>query len=768
MPLREEDKIEPPYIGRQGIKPDGPKSEEFFKPLPMPGDAGAPVRSPAWDTLLAAPRGPGVLMFNNPTQSFFLDGFVQRSGALPPVTPGERFAAEWEDMKLRSHSISESSAWYDAYERVGEQYEKDFGKPLVNPFNLRPGPERDAASRAREKALEEARAQGRFYSTDEDIREQIARDLQISKDRADRARAAPQSWWSEAAGMAGRTVGAMADPALWPTLFVGAGSTSILRGAAIEAAIGAGTELPIQLKAMQFNERYGIPYSADEVIENTLFAAGGAAGIYGGLRLGARGLGLLVRRAYPDIEAAPRPVRDALNVVEAENLHADLRPGHPLADGIHERAVARALDQVAEGAPVTVRTADLDAVVTGSAAARLASQVEELRAGELRERPAPLTEADLDRLEAGADRALYRDVLESVRHLEVESRRLEREAPQDLTTFLVRRGGLQDENALSLGGDIRQMLGRVQERPGLVNNQSGLDLDEAAQAAWEAGYLRNRPNADERPTPRDLLDALREDFTGEVKHYPAGSEGWQAARAQLAAVDQSLNDLGIVWRGQTEDSIVSQLREVAPRVRDLPGRTLDDLEREWSEAAAASTETPGATVARRMSETARKAAREAEERAPAAERMVEREVRDIVESFPAYKAQRLAEIDRLIETTAARVRALEQSVGEKALGAADAVYTRVQPVLQITAAVGSPIPFEIPEKLSRLDAARGALDALKRERRQLLEADELKIPVGIDEDGRPIMGSARGALEAAERRVRDSQAINQCVVGAAL
>lgn len=73
-----------------------------------------------------------------------------------------------------------------------------------------------------------------------------------------------------------------------------------------------------------------------------------------------------------------------------------------------------------------------------------------------------------------------------------------------LTSWLVSNGGLRDP-----GYDVRTIIGGARCRPGLVNNKSGMDLDDAALNAWEAGYLGQ---TDERPTINDLLDAIDRDM----------------------------------------------------------------------------------------------------------------------------------------------------------------------------------------------------------------------------------------------------------------
>jgi uncharacterized protein (DUF2384 family) len=71
-----------------------------------------------------------------------------------------------------------------------------------------------------------------------------------------------------------------------------------------------------------------------------------------------------------------------------------------------------------------------------------------------------------------------------------------------LNSFLVREGGLRDES-----GELSHITGGAKGRPALINNASGLSLDEATLRAWQEGYL----GGVERPTTADLLDAIAQD-----------------------------------------------------------------------------------------------------------------------------------------------------------------------------------------------------------------------------------------------------------------
>lgn len=85
--------------------------------------------------------------------------------------------------------------------------------------------------------------------------------------------------------------------------------------------------------------------------------------------------------------------------------------------------------------------------------------------------------------------------------------------PESLTSFIVARGGLKNQQ-----GDVGHLSNFGKDRPGLINNRSGMNLDDAARLAWEEGFFSLRDvDPGTRPTISDFLDALSDDiFDGTV------------------------------------------------------------------------------------------------------------------------------------------------------------------------------------------------------------------------------------------------------------
>jgi len=119
--------------------------------------------------------------------------------------------------------------------------------------------------------------------------------------------------------------------------------------------------------------------------------------------------------------------------------------------------------------------------------------------------------------------------------------------PQRLNSWIVRNGGVKDP-----GGDIRTTIGGPRGRPGLINNRSGMNLDDAALKAWEDGYFPT----DERPSVNDFLDAVAEDHNLRPRYSGVDAQGvaaFQGAMARNAEVDRLAQEHGIDPAGMSRD-----------------------------------------------------------------------------------------------------------------------------------------------------------------------------------------------------------------------
>lgn len=94
--------------------------------------------------------------------------------------------------------------------------------------------------------------------------------------------------------------------------------------------------------------------------------------------------------------------------------------------------------------------------------------------------------------------------------------------PIDMVGWLRTHGGLLDQGGelshMGLTNAARKMdfAGSEQRFGPLVNNDSGMNLDDAAMRAWEAGYF---PDHSERPSVNEFLDALRDTHEGRNRRF---------------------------------------------------------------------------------------------------------------------------------------------------------------------------------------------------------------------------------------------------------
>ena len=113
-----------------------------------------------------------------------------------------------------------------------------------------------------------------------------------------------------------------------------------------------------------------------------------------------------------------------------------------------------------------------------------------------------------------------------------------------LTQFLKNNGGLVDA-----GGELKSRDASKQVI-GLINNKSGIDFDDAALAAWEAGYF---PNKMERPTINEFLDAIDDELRGNKK-YASELEGVDLEQ-EVADLSEELDRADIDWRNMEPKEI---------------------------------------------------------------------------------------------------------------------------------------------------------------------------------------------------------------------
>lgn len=132
--------------------------------------------------------------------------------------------------------------------------------------------------------------------------------------------------------------------------------------------------------------------------------------------------------------------------------------------------------------------------------------------------------------------------------------------PVDLVGFLRSKGGLIDQ-----GGELAQMgmtnaarrddFVGLETRFGPLVNEQGMTFDDAAHAAWEAGYF---PELSERPTINQFLDGLHETYEGRNRRFLADDQAqianFYGAQTERLDLEQRIAEDGPIWRDNSMPS----------------------------------------------------------------------------------------------------------------------------------------------------------------------------------------------------------------------
>ncbi len=148
-----------------------------------------------------------------------------------------------------------------------------------------------------------------------------------------------------------------------------------------------------------------------------------------------------------------------------------------------------------------------------------------------------------------------------------------------LIQSLKEAGGIKDA-----GGDLKA-LGLTRGRPGLINNWSGRDLDDAALIATEAGFFGGQGLGPQsgggraRATVNELLEAIEQDFTGSFRRLNIEDEEalavFEAANRNIDDILADLAEVGIDPARLSDAEAIARLRALAARATpgpvDVPG-----------------------------------------------------------------------------------------------------------------------------------------------------------------------------------------------------
>ena len=126
-----------------------------------------------------------------------------------------------------------------------------------------------------------------------------------------------------------------------------------------------------------------------------------------------------------------------------------------------------------------------------------------------------------------------------------------RTTPQSLTSWVTAEGGIKEYR-----GELRGQGITAKVRPGLVNNRTGMTLDDAALRAWEAGFM---PEHTSRPSINDFLDALGQDVRGLNKRYAPEDDALVEQQNWVDQVVEIADRLGIPVAGRKIEDIATEI-----------------------------------------------------------------------------------------------------------------------------------------------------------------------------------------------------------------
>ncbi|RWN47184.1 MAG: hypothetical protein EOS03_12565 [Mesorhizobium sp.] len=384
------------------------------------------------------------------------------------------------------------------------------------------------------------------------------------------------------ASLGGGLAGALRDPLQVATLAAGGGVSSparafgwrLLESVFTEAAVNGGIEAGVQLSSRDWKQRAGVDASLSTSLKQVGLAALFGGG-FGGLLEGGREVGRLLGRDVPEdvltraASGDPQPgdfstIAEALGVKAdpATVRAADLAAEQPALDAAAFGPVPEGLDEdeAAVMAAQALRAADSPDDVRASAIDRIVSQQSPVGAAPLR--------------------------------------------PVSLMQFLSGRsvGGIADENGeLAAMGLSRKFV----PGGGALVRKSGKKLDDAREAAAEAGYFDHLYGDPDRAvaesTPDDLLRLLRQEAGGQPAFSARNDGGRQfewldyerqrtaqtAYRRLVEEVDSAASSLGIEHR--LDDSVLVRAAELVDDETspvDALERALDEDYRNYADALA--------------------------------------------------------------------------------------------------------------------------------------------------------------------------------------
>jgi hypothetical protein len=301
----------------------------------------------------------------------------QNSAPFFPATMGETMSSVYDEIAGTEISTSYGNMEEDLFNRYVDRVEELSGTRLDNPMSFYPR----GAHESRTQPLRDE-----FFSAVANLRETHPNLPELSEERlAQEMLAERQKLRDQRSEVAGRETGfgnmaaafvggagaVFTDPIVLGSMLLGApAATSVLRTAAIEGAIGAGSEVVVQGIVQSTRDRIGEGVDFERAATNVLLAGLGGAVFAGAIRGGMAGTKALLRRTR-ELPAAQRTpeVKSAEAYLTRKVEMEESNPFGPSIRGQMEHAkrldnailnVARPTRELLQDGTATARVLPLD------------------------------------------------------------------------------------------------------------------------------------------------------------------------------------------------------------------------------------------------------------------------------------------------------------------------------------------------------------------------------------------------------------------------
>ena len=368
---------------------------------------------------------------------------------------------------------------------------------------------------------------------------------------------------SGTAGLVGGLRAGLLDPVNLATAGFGAGAgRGFLQAVGIDFLLGTAATAATEPFVADWQATVGNKMTAEQVV--TDIAAGGV--LSGGITAVGRGIGKAYRFARTEaldrMAAQPGLPAEGKAAIDLMERDAFVRERNPIdesideADNIHRDNIDRAAMAVeAEG--------DFSRFVPDFDEKQLAA---DLRAGS-----------------AIADEMGYRAPDMDSAMPDIMPAKPEK-APENLTQFIARNGGIADDAGELRSFDFHKALAKITRNDksyyGPIVAKKGKSLDYMREAAAEAGFIK----PDE--TIPDFIEAIKQDYSGQKVYADAGSaermRGQKGADADAhyaeiarANIEQAAKDMGVTLTPKEFDHAYTAMQNPKTRAEDAVSDALE-------------------------------------------------------------------------------------------------------------------------------------------------------------------------------------------------